>query len=345
MGENSTPLQKPRYDWLDAIKAVAMAFVIFVHLGLNGFTTFVMYTSFLKLPLFFAASGFVFNPKKQMSVKEFLITRSKRILVPYLCLSVILCIFDLFTYQGTFTEWIKYSLDLICMGKIMWFFPTLFLCNFLMFIIFKITKSNDATVIISAVISLVLGYFCITGKHIFMAVNAVFVAYPMCVFGYYLKSFLALVKKNYLIIIATISMIVFLALPALYKYHTGKFNYINLFSSLYCSYFYDMLVVYSGVLTFFIFFSFMKFPKFVVKFGQNTIFYYAFHIPACKLIMFLLSTFVSPKFDTKLLGNTHKGILIYSAVTLFTLIVLAPICTLVNKYIPFIVGSKKRKAK
>ena len=142
MGENSTPLQKPRYDWLDAIKAVAMAFVIFVHLGLNGFTTFVMYTSFLKLPLFFAASGFVFNPKKQMSVKEFLITRSKRILVPYLCLSVILCIFDLFTYQGTFTEWIKYSLDLICMGKIMWFFPTLFLCNFLMFIIFKITKCD-----------------------------------------------------------------------------------------------------------------------------------------------------------------------------------------------------------
>lgn len=344
MEENSTPLQKPRYDWLDAIKAVAMAFVIFVHLGLNGFTTFVMYTSFLKLPLFFAASGFVFNPKKQMSIKEFLITRSKRILVPYLCLSVILCIFDLFTYQGTFTEWIKYSLDLICMGKIMWFFPTLFLCNFLMFIIFKITKSNDATVIISAVISLVLGYFCITGKHIFMAVNAVFVAYPMCVFGYYLKSFLALVKKNYLIIIATISMIVFLALPALYKYHTGKFNYINLFSSLYCSYFYDMLVVYSGVLAFFIFFSFMKFPKFVVKFGQNTIFYYAFHIPACKLIMFLLSTFVSPKFDAKLLSNTHKGILIYSAVTLFTLIVLAPICTLVNKYIPFIVGSKKRKA-
>ena len=343
METNSTLLQKPRYDWLDAIKAVAMTFVIFVHLGLNGFTTFVMYTSFLKLPLFFAASGFVFNPKKKMSVKEFLITRSKRILVPYLCLSVILCVFDLFTYQGTFAEWIKYSLDLICMGKIMWFFPTLFLCNFLMFIIFKITKSNDAIVLISAVISLVLGYFCITGKHIFMTINAVFVAYPICVFGYYLKSFLALVKKNYLIIIATISMIVFLVLPALYKYHTGKFNYINLFSSLYCSYFYDMLVVYSGVLAFFIFFSFMKFPKFVVKFGQNTIFYYAFHIPACKLIMFLLNTFISSKFDAKALSNTHKGILIYSAVTLFTLIILVPICRFVNKYIPFIVGAKRLK--
>ncbi len=343
METNSTLLSKPRYDWLDAIKAVAMAFVIFVHLGLNGFTTFVMYTSFLKLPLFFAASGFVFNPKKQMSIKEFLITRSKRILVPYLCLSVILCVFDLFTYQGTFTEWIKYSLDLVSMGKIMWFFPTLYLCNFLMFIIFKITKSNDATLLISAVISLILGYFCITGKHIFMTINAVFVAYPMCVFGYYLKSFLALVKKNYLIIIATISMIVFLLLPALYKYHTGKFNYINLFSSLYCSYFYDMLVAYSGVLAFFIFFSFMKFPKYVVKFGQNTIFYYAFHIPACKLIMFLLNTFISSKFDAKAFSNTHKGILIYSAITLFTLIILAPICKLVNKYIPFIVGAKKSK--
>lgn len=72
---------KVRLDWLDAIKAFAMLLVIFGHLGLNTVQTYQAYASFIKLPLFFAASGFVFNPEKNSDIKKLIVTRFQRIMI------------------------------------------------------------------------------------------------------------------------------------------------------------------------------------------------------------------------------------------------------------------------
>lgn len=344
----STPLldetaKRTRYDWLDNIKAFAMAFVVFAHLGLNGCSPFVLYTSFIKLPLFFAASGFVFNPKKNDSFKTFIITRAKRIVVPYLILSLILRLFELVRYNGDILKWLKDTAVSIGTGTIMWFLPTLFICNVLMYLVFKLSKNKDVFVIISAIASFVLGYFLISDKHIVMGANTAFIAYPMCIFGYYLKEVILIIEKKYLAIICVICSMMYIGLPLLYKYKNGSLNYINMFESKYCSYFYDMLIAYAGVLAFFIAFQFIKFPKFVTWFGKNTIFYYAFHVPACKLILFILSITISPAFTSQNLRGSVKGTIAYFGITIVTLILLSPICIFVNKKLPFIVGLRKNK--
>jgi len=333
-----------RYDWLDNIKAFAMGFVIFAHLGLNGFSPFVIMTSFIKLPLFFAASGFVFNPNKNIKFIDYFKTRIQRIIVPYLCLSILLALFDLTNSNVVFLDWLKSSASSIATGTTMWFLPTLFICNIAMYLTFKVCKNNDVLIIVTSIISFVIGYFFITGKHIFMGINTVFIAYPMCVFGYYLKSFILNMNKNILLFIGIVATILYIGLPLLYRFCNGEINSINMYESRYSSYFYDMIVSYAGVLAFFIAFQYIKFPKFVTWFGKNTLFYYAFHIPACNLTLYILSTFISPIFTKGTLTSSLKYTAIYTIITIILLILLAPICMAVNKYLPFIVGLKKKKA-
>ena len=52
-----------RIDWLDALKAIALIFVVFGHILLEGSEYFVV-TSPVKIPLFFAVSGYLFSIKK-----------------------------------------------------------------------------------------------------------------------------------------------------------------------------------------------------------------------------------------------------------------------------------------
>lgn len=227
----------------------------------------------------------------------------------------------------------------------MWFLPTLFLCNLAMFIVFKLSKQNDFIILVTAIVSLVLGYFFLTDNHIFMGINTVFVAYPMCIFGYYLKSFILNIKKNILIVIGVVSSVLYLTLPIIYRFKTGGLNYINMFESKYCCYFYDMIIVYAGILSFYIFFQYIKFPKFVIWFGKNTLFYYAFHIPACNLILSILQKTVSADFNSVYLNSSLKLSVIYTVITFAALILLCPVCLAVNKFIPFAVGLKKQVKK
>lgn len=334
---------KVRYDWLDAVKAFAMALVIFCHLGLNGVGHFQTYASFIKLPLFFAASGFVFNPDKNQSFIQFLKSRFTRVIVPYICLSVLVRLTALFGYSGSFIDWLKESIFNITTGKTMWFLPTLFICNCVMFLIFRLSKKNNWVIIISALASFVIGYFLICDKHVFMGVNTAFIAYPMCVFGYYLKSNIMKLKNKLQLVICAVSLFAYLAMPIVYRLIVGKYNHINMYESYYDCYFYDMLVSYAGTLGVFILFSKLKFPKFVSWFGRNTIFYYAFHVSACRLLLFILRNLISSELTAENLTSSYLGSAIYSLITLASLLLLVPICLLVNKYIPFIVGAKKSK--
>lgn len=54
-------VEKKRLDWIDALRALAIFLVILGHCAPNCYTYF-LFTSPLKMPLFFVITGFVFNP-------------------------------------------------------------------------------------------------------------------------------------------------------------------------------------------------------------------------------------------------------------------------------------------
>lgn len=345
MESNIQQNNKIRYDWLDAIKALAMALVIFGHLGLNGVSFFQVYASFIKLPLFFAASGFVFNPKRTDNVKEFLLTRVKRIIVPYFCLAVIIAFINFAANGFSIDNWFELYIYPILYGTTMWFLPTLFICNIAMLFAFKFSKNNDSVIIITAVLSLICGYFAISETHIFMGANVALIAYPFCILGYYLKKYILKINKTMLTIIGIAGILAYLLIPVIYRLITGNFNFINMFDNLYTNYPVDMLASFTGVIGIFIIVQYIKIPKFVSWFGQNTLFYYAFHIPACSFILWILQNLISENLTKDYLTSSYLNSLIYSVITLITLILLFPVCKLTNKYLPAVVGLKKQPRK
>jgi fucose 4-O-acetylase-like acetyltransferase len=337
----SNLITKPRYDWLDAIKAFAMMLVIFGHLGVSTVTTYQAYASFIKLPLFFAASGFVFSVKKTEKPLVFIADRIKRIILPYLYLCTIIQIFYLIYEKQEPKAWIVSSLSKIFTGSIyMWFLPVIFLCNVMMLVVFKIFKEKDGAIISIAVVSLILGYFLLPEKHIIFDVNEALIAFAFCVFGFYYKKYIVKADKRIIIPIASVCLVLYLALPLVYKRITGHINYVNMYENHYTNFFLDMLISFSGVMAVFVFASLFKYPKSVLWFGKNTMFYYAFHIPMYYTLYSLFQTLLPaiPIWNQK---GSKRYVALSCVITVISVLVLAPFCNLVNKYIPFLVGGKK----
>ena len=334
---------KPRYDWLDAIKAFAMLLVIFGHLGLSSVPIYQAYASFIKLPLFFAASGFVFNPEKSSHLKQFILVRFQRIMIPYFALSVILQLIEWLSNGFALEQFYSEYIRPIVTGEIMWFLPALFICNAAMAVVFRLAKNRDLIILLTGVIALIIGGIPIFEDHFFMSMNACFVAYPFCLLGYYLKKYVMHRNKKILFFVSAALLLVYLVLPFAYRYIMGAFNYINLYSSFYSCYPLDMLISFAGTIGVFLFAPFLRYPKGIVWFGKNTLFYYAFHQSMCALLMFLVQKFIWEGFTVEYLHESFQTIMIYCALTVVSLLLLAPICMLVNRFLPELVGLKRKK--
>ncbi len=85
MGERLLPVAD-RKAWVDGLRAIALLFVIFGH-QVPGLTPYFVFTSPIKIPLFFVISGYVFNDARR-SVPGFFRNLLVRLIVPWLCLTV-----------------------------------------------------------------------------------------------------------------------------------------------------------------------------------------------------------------------------------------------------------------
>ena len=83
-------LHKTRFLWIDLVKVLSIIMVIYHHCPPNSFY------GFSSLPLFFFASGLLFNIEKYPSFFTFFKRRSKQLLIPYLCFFTLFYLFWLF---------------------------------------------------------------------------------------------------------------------------------------------------------------------------------------------------------------------------------------------------------
>lgn len=83
--DDTKKIETTRLDWLDALRALAMLFVIYGHLYKNY--EFFLFTSPIKIPLFFAISGYLLYGRTK-STKAFLLRMLQRIVIPWLILSL-----------------------------------------------------------------------------------------------------------------------------------------------------------------------------------------------------------------------------------------------------------------
>lgn len=340
--ENTLSAQpKKRYDWLDAIKAIAITFVIFGHLSMSGIAVYSTYTSVIKLPLFFAASGFVFNTKRIDDSKAFFKNKFLRLGAPYIIMWFVLKLLNLPFAEVSAMESIKQSAIAMLNGSYFWFIVVLFLCDVLMFAVMKLSKKNDIVLCIVSLISLVAGYFAISDKHIWMNLNVVLVAFPTLCFGYFIKNYMFKLSDKFKLLIGFSSLAVFILLPLVIHIFNGNWHYIDMFNSSYTDYLINTIQMYTGVTATFMLMPFIKkFPKIVTYIGKNTLFYYGFHLTFIKYLLLAISIVTATQITQDYLTGSIKLRLIYSVIVIALILIMIPLCRFTNKFFPICVGKR-----
>ncbi len=205
------------------------------------------------MSLFFAVSGFLFSKKKIDNPKEFFKNKIFRLLLPYLYLAVIaqtLTMLPQFINDPSLI--LQYPLSLAKMllhGDILWFVPSLFLTKIIMFVIFKITKKNDKTLIWLACLSLIAGFFSLTpGKNLPFRVNALLDIWPIFVFGYLFRDYINNLDTKIKLYTGLIAAGVFCLGLCMARAVYGQWIIMNINDSIYNNYLINIILMFIGTL-------------------------------------------------------------------------------------------------
>ena len=139
---------RKRKYWIDALRGLAMVFVIFGH-HCPEFNEYFVITSPIKIPLFFAITGYVFN-ERNGDTKSFLKNLFWKLIIPWLFLSLLpLKVLNAVIHLSAASAW-RYIYEFIS-GGVLWYMPCCILAEVIQFFARKFCKgySRYITIIIS----------------------------------------------------------------------------------------------------------------------------------------------------------------------------------------------------
>ena len=182
---NNTEIAKPacRKQWVDSLRGLAMIFVLFGH-SVPRWNEYFVFTSPIKIPLFFAITGYVFKDRDG-SWKTFLKKITQGIIIPWIVLSIVpvaaIAIIKM-DISGFLIETKN-----ILIGQSVWYMPACIIAEILWFAVLKYSK-NQRTIFMSAsglfLIGLILAQFDIFD---FFMLSRGFVAQIFILIGYCFK--------------------------------------------------------------------------------------------------------------------------------------------------------------
>lgn len=133
---------KKRIVWIDTLRGIAMCMVVLSHSRVAP-CAIANFCWCCHVPLFFIISGIMLgiNQSEKLTLADFLKSKARGILYPYVTLSIIELITEYFTNrEGIKSSFIAFiSLDGI---GVLWFLPTLFFASILWYFVKKIKKET-----------------------------------------------------------------------------------------------------------------------------------------------------------------------------------------------------------
>lgn len=140
---------KPRKNWIDGLRGLAMLFVLYGHLA-GGWTEYFVFTSAIKIPLFFAITGYVFKVRSGRPL-EFIKNLLIKIGIPWVVLTLMpvkvgyqLIKMNVPGAMKTFIKFIS--------GTTYWYMPCCIIAEIIFFFILAyVKKINYVTVVAIAV--------------------------------------------------------------------------------------------------------------------------------------------------------------------------------------------------
>lgn len=314
--------KKARKEWIDFLRGVAILLVVIGHLIPNEELYFVI-TSPIKMPLFFAISGYLFVRKGLYDYAKKILTT---LVIPWISISMIPVLLQLPFKCSDFV--FNYLIDLIS-GKELWFMPCFIISSCIFYFLLWKIKNRIILGIFSFCIFFIGIYF--KKNHIldFSMVNIALTVQPFFYAGYLFKVYESEISNySYLKSISIVMIIVYSALVScnLYLYpdmsidiHTAHYFNIPL-----CI----MLIIVGLFSLFTIFSNYNGYPKSILVIGKHSFVIYIYHYYVIIVI-------------DKILGliSFNIPIIAYVLIAVFFICVL---CVMISKfysrYLPFVVG-------
>ena len=255
-------LDQTRKEWIDSLRAVAMVLVVYGHC-VRGWTDYFIFTSPVKMPLFFIISGYLFKLREGNTI-EFLKNLFRKLVVPWIVLGMI-----------HYTNPIDRLADLIS-GATLWFMPCLIIGEIIWFFIQKYSKGTIKVVvsgIIVSAIGMILAHFNVFRFAMF---NTALVVQSFFIVGYLIRSYEEKITGYWKMILILGLIIYFTSIMLSCWCFPGE--YIDVHKNIYFNIPLCAIIIISGCISFFIVFKQKNINyRWLVYIGQNTLIIYIVH--------------------------------------------------------------------
>ncbi|MBQ3635157.1 MAG: acyltransferase family protein [Bacteroidales bacterium] len=324
---------KQRIATIDILKGVGIILVVLGHVDNTALGEWI-YT--FHMPLFFVVSGLLFRPGKDVYLKK-----AKTILIPYFIFAVISYLywrfFEIrFRPQDPSLDINAHFLDILWQREefkfnvALWFLPCLFIATSLLNLI---TTNIRNRVVVSLICVLwVLAATLYSPSTRSCWIMETWCAFPFVVLGWLLgrerlseiDSALAAVPK-YVRALAVVPLIAVVFIP-----HGGSMMVARYSMDSYAYYFFVALVCVASV---YVLSTLLVSCKWLRWLGVNTLAIMCIHEPVKRIVIKMFSVVANIGTDEL------RGYVICSiAVTAAVLLILVPICKLIDKYVPWVWG-------
>ena len=315
-----------RKDWIDCLRALAIILVVLGH-QLKGVTWYFIFTSPIKMPLFFAISGYLFNDRN-FDDGAFFKNWFRKLIIPWFGLAIIPMLPNLITgHVGIF----QFFMTLIS-GKLLWFMPCFVIAEVIHYYIRKLSKTESKIIIFSMLVTL-LG---LTASHFdilnFAMINRALIVQSYFLVGYIFKSHEGLLTKIGWKKIMCAALL-YVSLCGLGILLFG-FVAIDIHANRYINIPYYFVLIGLGLFTLFTAASKSQFSNKVMSIiGKNTLLLYIWHKQVITVFVFILS----------LLNLSITNVYISAVLkTIWAIVICNILAHFINRYIPELVGKKRK---
>lgn len=314
-----------RKPWIDALRAFAIILVVFGHQ--IGVKEFFIITSPVKMPLFFAISGYLFK-MREGDIIVFFCNWFKKLIVPWFCLALIPFIPKFLKGADFFL-----FLDDIVSGRKLWFMPCFVIAELIHFCVRKLIKSDYLLVISCTFLTGVGLYFYNIGILNYAMFNR-----ALAVQAFFIIGFLFHKYEDRMINLSWMSIglggMIYVILIIISSIVFPKMS-LDVHLCQYYNYPYCFLLIIIGIFVLFTAAAKSNISNRTLSvIGQNTLILYIWHSQA---IWMLENTIVFLK--TNVLNIWIRAFL----KTIWAIITCNILAHFINRFVPEIVGKKRQK--
>ena len=311
---------KERKAWIDALRALAILLVVYGHRART--LPYLAFANPIKMPLFFALSGYLFKIREGGD-KAFFKKLFSSLVVPWLCLGLVPLLFA-FPFKGV-NHGFANVVDFFC-GKMFWFMPCFIVGEIFFYYTVKFFGNKTYLMIITSLAFAVVGY-CLKryGLLDFLLINVAMTVQPYFLMGFLYRRYESIITKQCWWWVAL--LVAYFAVGWIFYPQSRMDVHYAAFSNLpLCA---AMTVI--GLLALFMLAPLVRYPKWLLSVGKNSLVIYM--LDRYALIPFAMV------FDFK-----HYPPAVIASVALLYLGWSAAVCILagkiINRYAPWVTGNR-----